>query len=40
MVGWYHQDNGPEFEQTTGDSDGQGSLGCFSSCGSKESDTT
>ena len=26
MVGWYHQLNGHEFEQTPGDSEGQGSL--------------
>ena len=25
MVGWYHQLNGHEFEQTLGDSEGQGS---------------
>ena len=29
--------NGHEFEQTSGDSEGQGSLACFSSCGCKES---
>ena len=28
MVGWHHQLNGHEFEQTLGDSDGQGSLAC------------
>ena len=28
MVGWYHQLNGQEFEQTLGDSEGQGSLAC------------
>ena len=27
MVGWHHQLNGHEFEQTPGDSEGQGSLG-------------
>ena len=27
MVGWHHQFNGHEFEQTPGDSEGQGSLG-------------
>ena len=27
MVGWHHPLNGHEFEQTPGDSDGQGSLG-------------
>ena len=26
MVGWHHQLNGHEFEQTLGDGDGQGSL--------------
>ena len=26
MVGWYHRLNGQEFEQTPGDSEGQGSL--------------
>ena len=30
MVGWHHQLNGHEFEQTTGDSEGQGSLACYS----------
>ena len=29
MVGWYHQLNGHEFEQTRGDSGEQGSLECF-----------
>ena len=28
MVGWYHRLNGHEFEQTQGDSGGQGSLAC------------
>ena len=28
MVGWHHQFNGHEFEQTLGDSEGQGSLAC------------
>ena len=27
MFGWYHRLNGPEFEQTLGDNEGQGSLG-------------
>ena len=31
MVGWYNQLNGHEFEQTRGDSEGQGSLVCYSS---------
>ena len=26
MVGWHHRLNGHEFEQTLGDSEGQGSL--------------
>ena len=30
MVGWHHRLNGHEFEQTLGDSEGQGSLACFS----------
>ena len=29
-VGWHHQLNGHEFEQTMGDSEGQGSLACCS----------
>ena len=29
MVGWHHQLNGHEFEQTLGDSEGQGSLACY-----------
>ena len=40
MVGWHHQLNGHEFEQTPGDSEGQGSLVCCSPCCHKESDTT
>ena len=30
MVGWHHRVNGHEFEQISGDSEGQGSLGCCS----------
>ena len=30
MVGWHHQLNGHEFEQTLGDSAGPESLGCYS----------
>ena len=30
MVGWHHRLNGHEFEQTLGDSEGQGSLVCGS----------
>ena len=40
MVGWHHQLNGLEFEQTQGDSKGQGNRACCSSWGPKESDTT
>ena len=40
MVGWHHQVNAHEFEQTLGDSEGQGSLMCCSSWSRKESDTT
>ena len=40
MVGWHHQLNGLEFEQSLGDSEGQGSLECCGSRGHKESDTT
>ena len=40
MVGWHHQLNGHEFEQTLGDSEGQGSLVCCSPWGCKELDTT
>ena len=36
-VGWHHQLNGHEFEQTLGDSEGQGSLACCSPRGHKES---
>ena len=38
MVGWHHRFNGYEFEQTLGDSEGQGSLACCSPWGCKESD--
>jgi len=40
MVGWHHQLNGHEFEQTMGDREGQGSLACCSPRGRKELDTT
>ena len=33
MAGWHHQLNGPEFEQTPGDSEGQGNLACCSPWG-------
>ena len=39
MVGWHHRLNGQEFEQALGDSEGQGSLGCWSPRDCKESDT-
>ena len=40
MVGWHYQHNGHEFEQAPGVGDGQGSLGCCSPWGCKESDMT
>ena len=40
MVGWHHQCNGHELEQTLGDGEGQGGLACGSPWGSKESDMT
>ena len=40
MVGWHHQLNGHEFEQTPGDSEGQGSPACCSPWGCKESNMT
>ena len=40
MVGWHHQLNGHEFEQTPRDGKGQGSLVCCSPWGRKELDTT
>ena len=40
MVGWYHQLNGWEFEQTPGDSEGQGGLTCCNLWCQKESDRT
>ena len=33
MVGWHHQLDGHEFEQTPGVGDGQGSLACCSPLG-------
>ena len=36
MVGWHHRLNGHEFEQTLGDSKGQGSLACCTPWGRKE----
>ena len=40
MAGWHHQLNRHEFEQTPGNSEGQGSLVCCSPWGHKESDTS
>ena len=40
MVGWHHQLNGQEFEQTPGDSEEQASLVCCSPWGRKELDMT
>ena len=40
MAGWHHRFNGHEFEQTLGDSEGQGSLSCCSPWGHKESNST
>ena len=40
MVGQHHWLDGHEFEQTPGDSVGQGSLPCCSPWGCKELDTT
>ena len=39
MIGWHHRLDGNGFEQTLGDSEGQGSLACYSPWGHKESDT-
>ena len=36
MVGWHHGLSGHEFEQTLGDSEGQGRLVCYSSWGHQE----
>ena len=40
MIERHHLLNGYEFEQTQGDSEGQGSLACYSPWGHKESDMT
>ena len=40
MVGWHHQISGHEFEQTSGDSEGQGRLVCCSPWGCKQLDMT
>ena len=39
MVGWQHQLNGHEFEQTLGDGKEQGSLACSVHGVARESDT-
>ena len=39
-VGWHHCLKGRELEQILGDSEGQGSLVCFSSWGREELDMT
>ena len=40
MVAWHHYLRGHEFEQTQGDSEGQGSLSCCSPQGCKELNMT
>ena len=40
IIGLNHQLDGHEFEQTPGDSEGQGSLVCYSPWGHKELDMT
>ena len=40
MVGWHHLLNGNEFEQTLGDTEGQGALACCSPWGRKKLDMT
>jgi len=40
MVGWHHRLNRHEFEQTPGDSEGQGSLACCSLWDCKELNMT
>ena len=40
MVGWHHQLNGHEFEQTPGVGGGHRSLACCSPWGCKKSDRT
>ena len=40
MIGWHHQLNGHEFEQTLGDSEGRGSLVCWSPWRCKKLDTS
>ena len=40
MVGWHHKPNGHDFEQSLGDSKGQGNMAGCSPWGHKELDTT
>ena len=40
VIGWHHQLDGHEFEQTSGVGDGQESLECCRPRGHKESDMT
>ena len=40
MAGWHHRLKGNEFEQTPGDSEGQGSLAHCSPWSHEESDAT
>ena len=40
MIGWPYRLDGHEFEQTLGDSEGQGSMACCSPWGHKKSDRT
>ena len=40
LVGWHRQFDGSKFEQALGVGDEQGSLGCCSPWGCKESDMT
>ena len=40
MVGWHHRLNGHDFEQSLGDSEGQGSLACCCPWGREEPDLT
>ena len=40
MVGWHHQLDGHEFEQTLGDSGEEGTLVCCSPWGHKKLDRT
>ena len=40
VVWWHQRLNGHEYEQTAGDTEGQGTAACFSPWGRKESDMT